>query len=75
MKKYNISVPFTGYFNVTIDADNEEDAIEKAFECEPFNDSSKDGSYVEELQYHREVNRGNCTSVTLNEIDIEEVEQ
>ena len=51
-KEYNVTIPIAGHAYMTIEADSEEEAIEKAMESITIND-------VAEWEPLQEVNRGN----------------
>jgi len=67
MKKYYVSIPFTGYCTVEVEAENKEEAIEKAWKS-PNLDIRK----AEEAEFHTCVADGNVCYARLNEIDVEE---
>lgn len=64
MKEYDVKVPITGFMVITVDAENEEDAIEKALEY--------DYSYedVEEWSAVRKVSEGNVFYGYINEAEV-----
>jgi len=73
VKNYCVQVPFTGYFEVVVDAENEEEAKNKAFSSQPFDDEVKDGSEVVNLEFQRIITEGNVLHAPLNEIYIQEI--
>lgn len=68
MANYRLKVPFTGYVEVGIVADNEEDAERNVFE------SDLDFSDAVEVEFHNKIVQGNVFYGVLNELEIEEVD-
>lgn len=66
MRRYTVLIPFTGYMNVEVKAESEEEAIVKA--C---SEASWE-KHVEEWNLHRHVVRGNVSSALLNEVEVYE---
>ena len=71
MKKYGVMVPFAGHFYIEVEAEDKAHAKELAFNESPFDDKSN--AELIELEYFERMNRGNISSCTLSEIDIEEI--
>lgn len=67
MKKYAVSLPFTGYMHLEVEAENEEDALDRAYEVE-FNQDN-----IAALVYHKEICTGNVFHGVMNEYYIEEI--
>lgn len=68
MKKYNVLVPIAGYVQIEVEAENEKEAIDKAFEqgC-----SAKDISEFDMLEHIAE---GNVLHAPMNNVEVEEIE-
>ena len=72
--KYSVSVPVAGYFQVTIEADDEADAKNKAQEVEWTTElKTKADMDIIELEMYETICEGNVLHVPLNEIDIEKI--
>lgn len=69
MPKYEVSLPFTGYVVVEVEALTRSAAIDAAFEVA---DLSNEDSVVE-VQFHKHVTRGNVCSAVLNDAEAQEV--
>ena len=67
MKRYAVSLPFTGYMHFEVEAESEEEALDRAYEVE-FNQEN-----IAELEYHTEVCTGNVFHGVMNEVNIEEI--
>jgi len=67
MAKYLVSIPFTGYICVEVEADNEKDAITKARK-EDLNVSN-----AEEVYFHDRITEGNVFTGVLNEVEVEQL--
>lgn len=65
MKEFTIMIPMTGYVEVTVQADDEDSAIDKAFELATLED-------VAEWDLHRNITQGNVSHALKNEIEIYE---
>lgn len=74
MKTYSIIVPFTGHMEVFIDAENEEDAINKAFEVDVELKGLPENVEQFTWEYHRHITQGNICSAEYNDLEIEEIE-
>ena len=61
-KNYDVTLPITGTIVVSVDADSEEDAIEKALHC---NGLISDN--IESWEVHERICRGNVLYAELNE--------
>lgn len=73
MNKYNIAVPIVGYTYCEVEADNKEEAKEKALDiCCNFEDKNVD---IVELYGVEHVCQGNCVDHPLWNIEIEESEE
>lgn len=69
-KRFSVSVPFTGYVVIEVDADDEESAIAAALMSEDL-----DFKNAEEVEFHKRVVRGNVCSAVLSEAEAMEIEQ
>lgn len=67
MKTYGVSIPVAGYIYIEIEAEDENDAKEKAFQ------SDIDIKDIEEWDVHEEICRGNVFHGNLNKILIEDL--
>lgn len=65
MTDYVVRIPITGYVIVEVEAESEEEAIEKAFNSEILSDN------IEEWELHQQVVTGNVYHGMLNSIEIE----
>jgi hypothetical protein len=78
MKRYNIRLPFTGYFVVEVNAESEEEAVTKARQNVSFDDDeepTKDFFFeIGEWDVHDKVVEGNFFHGILSKIEIEEEE-
>ncbi|MCY6957850.1 hypothetical protein [Clostridium brassicae] len=63
MKNYTVSVPISGWVCVSVEANNEDEAISKAFEEATLED-------LEEWEMHKCIVEGNVFHGLMNEIDI-----
>jgi hypothetical protein len=82
MKTYTVDLPFVGYITLTVEAENEEQAKELAFdtymEIKTPRDMQPDGVedvFVGEFDFVKQVIRGNVCYAPLNDMSIEEVEE
>jgi hypothetical protein len=66
--KYGVRVPYCGYAYVEVEADNEEEAIEKALETEDLFDM------IEEGEFHKRITEGNIFIGILDEAEVDELE-
>ncbi len=67
LNKYTVSIPFTGYVTVEVEAENKNAAIKAAFEQDI--DLQND---LGEIEYHTIICNGNVFYGLLNEIEVEE---
>lgn len=67
MKKWEVSLPISGYVCVEVEAEDEESAIEAAFMSDI---TTKD---IEEWETHHQIARGNVCSAVLNEAYAQEM--
>ena len=65
--KYGVSLPFTGYVYVEVEAENKEEALNTAWERATFDD-------MVEWEFTEHICRGNVLDAVLNDYEIEEVE-
>lgn len=65
MKQFTVRIPITGYVEVSVDADDIDAAIDKAFDVATIDN-------IEEWDLHRTVTEGNVCHVMLNEVEIYE---
>lgn len=65
--KYGVSLPFTGYVYVEVEAENEEKALDKAWDEATLDD-------MVEWGFTEHICRGNVLDVVLNDCEVEEVE-
>lgn len=63
MKEFTIKIPLTGYVEIIVDAEDEDSAIDKAFDMATLEN-------VEEWDLHRKVTSGNVCHAVLNEIEV-----
>lgn len=68
MKKYGLSIPIAGYVYIEIEAENEQQAIDKAFE------NGWEDEDVQELNMYEKLVQGNVCYVNHTRIDVEEIE-
>lgn len=68
MKEYEVLVPITGYIIVNVNAENKEDAVNKAFESDELTLDN-----IEQWDSHECVVKGNVFYGTVNEIEVNEV--
>lgn len=69
MKKYGVCLPFTDYRYLEVEAENEKEALDKAFEIK------WDEKNIGELEYHEKVTEGNVCHAVMNEYSIEEINE
>ena len=67
MKNFAVSVPIAGFIYIEVEAENEEEAKQKAFESDA---GVRD---IEEWDMHEKIVEGNIFHGSLNEIEIEEI--
>lgn len=67
-KKWYVSVPFTGYTTVEVEADTRQDAIAAAWESPDLTIQKCD-----EAEFTDRVVKGNVTYAVMNEIEVSEV--
>ncbi len=74
-REYNIRVPFTGYFDMTVEAENEQEALDIAFSTAPdsFDDIINDTDHYE-WSIHEKVTDDDFFLGMQNEVEIEEGE-
>ena len=65
MKEFCVSVPICGYAVVTIEAEDEDEAIEKALGTVELSD-------IESWEALEHIVEGNCFNGQLNDIEVEE---
>ena len=65
MKQFTVRIPITGYVEVSVDADDIDAAIDKAFDVATIDN-------IEEWDLHRTVTEGNVCHAMLNKIEIYE---
>lgn len=63
--KFDVAVPITGVIYVTVEAENEEEAIEKALESEELTLEN-----IETWEAHRHIVQGNVFYGEQNEIEV-----
>lgn len=72
-KKYYVRLPIAGVLGVNVEAQNEEEAVEKALEVPWSVDiTTHHGAELEELEAYRETGKGNVSYLTLDEAEAEE---
>ena len=77
MPKYNVTLPIAGTVHMEIEADSEEEAIEKAIDTEwGIGDISSPEAPIElvELDLYDKLVEGNCVNVTTHEAEAEEID-
>ena len=67
-KKWSVSVPFTGYVTVDVEADSEEEAIGVALGSEDLDITKAEG-----VEFHEHVVRGNVCYAVMRDASAEEV--
>ncbi len=67
MKTYGVTLPITGTVYVEVEAESEDDAIEKALESEVDSDD------IESWETHRKIVQGNVFYGGQNEADAQEL--
>lgn len=65
MKEFTIKIPMTGYVELILEAEDEDSAIDKAFEVATLDN-------VEEWELHHKVTQGNVCYAILHEIEVYE---
>ncbi|MEI5908196.1 hypothetical protein WAK64_14145 [Bacillus spongiae] len=79
MKKYYIELPYIAVLKVEVNAETEEEALEKLAEAdkeEVYNGNIDDISYIDEdWNYHEQVAQSNISNVIQYDMFIEEVEE
>lgn len=65
--KYGVSLPFTGYVYVEVEAENEEEALNTAWDKATLDDRV-------EWEFTKHICQGNFLDAVLNEAEIEELE-
>jgi hypothetical protein len=79
MTAYSVLIPATMSIEITVEADSEEEAKEKAFDV-PFElqidaeESDKEKIYLHEFELHQHVTTGNVCYAVLNDIEVIEIE-
>jgi hypothetical protein len=73
MPKYSVIIPCTMTVLVEVQADDEKQAKEKAFETN-FYAEVKDGGELLEFEAHEQIVRGNVFYGVQNEIEVSEIE-
>ncbi|GAA0230206.1 hypothetical protein [Metaclostridioides mangenotii] len=63
MINYTIEIPLTGYVSIEVTANNEKEAINKAFESATLEE-------IVEWELHEYVTQGNCSRALKNEIEV-----
>jgi len=67
MKKFNVTMPVCGVVFKTVEAETEQEAIDKVY----------DGGFkleeIEEVEMYDKINKGNVCYVTNSSVDVEEV--
>ncbi len=71
MKRYQVSLPFTGYFLLEIEASSADEAKEIAFDKSL--SLSEDIHLIGEWEIHDKVVEGNVFHGTLNSVEVEEM--
>lgn len=80
MKNYNVTIPFAGAMSVNVEAENEDQAKELAYnklsEAIPLNHMDLNNRDINciELEYYDKLISGNVRHFTYNEIDFEVVD-
>ena len=69
MKKYGVSIPIAGYVYIEVEADSEEDAIDKAF------DKGYEDKDIAEIEMFDKLIEGNVCNVYCTEASAEEIEE
>lgn len=69
MKKYNVVIPIAGIICIEVDAENEEEALQKGFNSEELTLDN-----VAKWDAYEKIVEGNCLHVNVNEAYAEEIE-
>jgi hypothetical protein len=69
MKKFSVNVPISGYINLEVKADSEEDAIEKALSSVDLNLDN-----IVEWEGHEHLNEGNVCHAIFWNAEAEEID-
>ena len=64
--KYGVSIPLTGWVYLEVEAENEEEALDKAWDKATLDD-------MVEWEFTKHICRGNVLDVVLNEAEVEEI--
>lgn len=67
-KKFSVTIPITGVIYAEVEAEDEEAAIERAFEGE------YSAHEIESWQMHRQIVQGNVFHGEQNSVDVEEID-
>ena len=67
MKRYDVTVPFTGMLVVTVEAEGEKEAIDAALDVDSMKIEGKNGAEILEVEVTRAVTKGNVFRGVLNE--------
>ena len=72
MHRYGVSIPFTGYYYLEVESEEELDDDE-AFDvaCEQLEREPSPEEFVMDQNVHKYVTRGNVCSAVLREFDVE----
>lgn len=70
MRKWNVSLPFTGFIFVEVEAESRAAAIDAAFDAVP--DDWHES--IAEMEFHTHVTRGNVCSAVLNDASAEPID-
>jgi hypothetical protein len=65
MKLYSVDIPFTGYVTIEVEAENEKDAEEIAYEQVSADDLDESATF----EFHKRIVRGNVFYGVLNKIE------
>jgi nicotinate-nucleotide pyrophosphorylase len=69
--KYAVSIPFTGYCYIEVEADSEKQAIEAAYDKANIGDMDQ----VAEAEFTDHVTTGNVCYACLNDLSVEELKE
>ncbi len=73
-KEYEVLIPVAGAVSVMVEAESEEEAVQKALEVDcVFNVISKDGAELHEIDFYEQITQGNILYAPYNEIEADEV--
>lgn len=67
LKRYDVTLPFSGMLVVTVEAEDEKGAIDAALDVDSMRIDGKNGAEILEVEVTRALTRGNVFRGVLNE--------